>query len=183
MYLFLQTITIWFYDFFLKIHIIKLFILTSAAYHTGTDLQIFLVTSEELLNLCSYLCTFLEIFLKYISFKNKLWIFFCYIIVAYGVSFPPPPTSLHCFLLGGIGTKGSIWLFFFKLKTFLYLNWNLSYWNKINYWIHHIKGHIFSMLTFVFPSACQKSIWRWWEICHIQDQVEFNNLYNLYLWC
>ena len=140
--------------FFLKIHIIKLFILTSAAYHTGTDLQILLVTSEELLNLCSYLCTFLEIFLKYISFKNKLWMFFCYIIVAYGVSFPPPQHHYTVSYLV-VFEQREVYDFFFKLKTFLYLNWNLSYWNKINYWIHHIKGQIFSMLTFVFPSACQ----------------------------
>ena len=95
-----------------------------------------------------------------------------------------PPNIITLFLTWWYWNKGKyMTFFFFKLKTFLYLNWNLSYWNKINYWIHHIKGHIFSMLTFVFPSACQKSIWRWWEICHIQDQVEFNNLYNLYLWC
>jgi hypothetical protein len=40
--------------------------------------------------------------------------FFYYIIVANGVSIFSP-MSLHYYLIGGIGTKGSVWLFF-KVK-------------------------------------------------------------------
>ena len=70
-----------FFSYFLRIHVTKLFILTSAAYHMGTDFQVFSQWHVRCFSIHGFLISAksLEIFLKYISVKNKLWNFLlCY---------------------------------------------------------------------------------------------------------